>query len=61
MTKRHEEYVIANESLEPDGKRLFWSNDDGWVDRANCTSFTWRERYESGFTLPMGGVWWVIN
>ena len=32
---------------------LFWSNEDGWVDRASATIFPTKE----GLNLPIGGKW----
>lgn len=55
------EYIIACETLTPDGERLFWSREHGWADRASATTYTWRERYEGNLSLPEGGVWWVIR
>ena len=33
------------------GEQLYWSNDDGWVDRALATTFSDSERY--AFRLPL--------
>ena len=39
------------------GKRdpLYWSNEDGWVDKANATKFKAWEIWH--LRLPIGGVW----
>jgi hypothetical protein len=34
---------------------LYWSNDDGWVDRGSATIFTQLEAIH--LNLPMGGCW----
>ena len=39
---------------EPDD-RLFWSNEQGWVDLANATRFALEEK--DRLDLPMGGAW----
>jgi hypothetical protein len=44
-------YIITNEF---DGE-LFWSNDDGWVDRENATLFSKNEKFV--LNLPMQGMW----
>lgn len=33
------ELLVMGEECPSDGERLYWSNDDGWVDRSNATSF----------------------
>lgn len=38
-TSRPVELLVMGEECPSDGERLYWSNDDGWVDRSNATSF----------------------
>ena len=44
-------YIIINEW---DGE-LYWSNDDGWVDRESATVFSQNEKFV--LNLPMYGMW----
>ncbi len=41
-----------------DGSPLYWSNGQGWVDRASATVFSEAER--DAFDLPMGDCEWVL-
>lgn len=46
-------FIIAG-PLDPlDGERLYWSNDDGWVDRLSATTFTDTVGY-----LPIEALGW---
>lgn len=38
-SSRPVELLVMGEECPSDGERLYWSNDDGWVDRSNATSF----------------------
>lgn len=49
-------YLIQNSQGE------FWSNSDGWVDPANATNFSKKEKDE--FNLPVDGRWvtyWEVD
>jgi len=39
-----------------DGETLYWSNDDGWVDKSSATLFDNAEREEYPH-IPKGGQW----
>jgi hypothetical protein len=39
--------------------KLYWSCEDGWVDRNFATLFTWNERRDTH--IPFGGVWRKIG
>lgn len=45
------EWVVVNE----DDAYLYWSNEDGWGDRASATVFADGER--PSLSLPQGGAW----
>ncbi|MGV0985068.1 MAG: hypothetical protein ACOYB2_10965 [Limnohabitans sp.] len=46
-------WMIASDTPDPlDGDRLYWSNDQGWVDRASADRFVRTDR-----DLPDGGCW----
>ena len=49
--------VIYNtRDLDPeDGRVLFWSNTDGWVDYQSADKFTPEQR--ASLRLPIGGAW----
>lgn len=49
-------WVISN-GFEDDSRRWpqWWSNDDGWVDRASATEFTPAERWD--IRVPINGNW----
>jgi hypothetical protein len=48
-------YVIVGVERCPDtGERLYWSNRDGWVDRASATRFP-REHLVAA-ALPIGSL-----
>ena len=39
---------------------LWWSNEDGWVDKASATPFTYTEKCSFAY-IPFGGVWKQLN
>jgi len=47
--------VLKGEKGE-DGETLYWSNDDGWVDKDSATLFDNDERVEYAH-IPQGGEW----
>jgi len=50
-------FAIGGKSEKDDvtGKRLFWSNKDGWVPLEQADRFTRDER--NALRLPIGGIW----
>ena len=44
--------IRSREEFHSNGKPLFWSNEDGWVDRKSATLFSKKETEE--FDLPLG-------
>lgn len=50
------EWRIASEMNE-DGDRLYWSNEDGWVDYESATLFTNMER--QCLRAPEGAAYWT--
>ncbi len=49
MNKDKQEWLITN------GNGLWWSNDDGWVDKPSAARFTYKET--KTLSLPIGGKW----
>lgn len=43
-----------------DGQVLYWSNQDGWVNRSSATVFTQEERWALNipFNLPLESIGW---
>jgi hypothetical protein len=52
------EYVIAG-ATDAEGGQLFWSNAQGWVDRASADVFSGTEH--DTLRLPEGGTWSEIE
>jgi hypothetical protein len=52
--------IISKKEKDDDtGKPLFWSNDMGWVDRADATIFTAEEK--ESMNLPTSGRWMIAE
>ena len=52
------EYLIRSlVEKDDDGRELYWSNDDGWVDKTSATVFTGLEHEEFRFNIPKRAVW----
>jgi hypothetical protein len=47
--------IMSHLDLDEDGKPLYWSNGDGWVDRGSAQVFT--EVEKDLLNLPINGVW----
>ncbi len=50
-------YIITSDYEDDEDGVLFWSNEDGWVDRASATVFT--EAVRDDALLPDGAAGWV--
>ena len=53
---RMSDYVIVSmDERDDDGSQLYWSNVDGWVDKASATVYTHEEM--TRLHLPLDGYW----
>lgn len=53
---QHAEWRLRTE-MDDEGEILYWSNEDGWVDKDSATLFTDDER--KTLTLPQGAHAWT--
>lgn len=47
--------IRADAERDDDGRPLYWSNGQGWVERDSADRFSFDER--TTLTLPVGGKW----
>ena len=57
--EREADYYIVSyfERDEETGKQLYWSNDDGWVDKASATVYSYEERMK--WSAPVIDGYWT--
>ena len=53
--KRATFLITSFDERDDDGKQLFWSNEDGWVDKSSATRYTYDEMQR--LHLPIDGYW----
>jgi len=51
-------YRIVLRRTKPKDEKLYWSNQDGWVESKGATVFTAAERKRYG--LPINGEWEAV-
>lgn len=51
-------WLLVGDEVNEDGSWLYWSNEDGWVDRDSATIFTTEEM--ETFNEPQGHFGWTV-